>query len=113
MRTPAWVEQPLPLSEQPRQRVLLDRFDLTTQFGERLAPDLAQDFGIAPLAMKTARTETALEYPAIDCELAQCIFDGRQIEPEAVSNFPLRKWTMGARIPAYQFEHGLLDSIDQ
>ena len=54
-------EQPLPVREKARERVLLHRLDFAAEPGEGLAADLAKDFRIAPLAMKTAGTEAAFE----------------------------------------------------
>ena len=58
-------EQALPVREEAGQRVLLDWLDFAAQLGERLAANLAQDFRIAPFAMKPAGTESAFEDAAL------------------------------------------------
>ena len=61
----------LPVREEARQRVLLHWFHFAAQLGQRLAADLAQNFRVAPLAMKTAGTEAAFEHPP---------FGGKQVQ---------------------------------
>ena len=106
-------KQTLPVSEEASQCVLFNRFDFATQPGERFAPNLAQDFRVAPLAMQPAGTEAAFEYPAFYCELAKRVFNDRVIEGEAVSYLPQRKRAMGARVAANEFKHRLRNRLDQ
>ncbi len=49
------------MGEEARQRVLLHRLDFTAEARQRLATNLAQDLGVAPLAVRSARTEGAFE----------------------------------------------------
>ena len=69
-------EQSLPMGEEASQGVLLDGLNFAAQPGQGLAPDLAQDFRVAPLAMQSAGTESSFEDSALQRELAQHIFDG-------------------------------------
>jgi hypothetical protein len=59
--TAAGRKQALPMGEETGKRVLLDGLDFAAELGERLAANLAQDFRIAPLAMKSAGAEAAFE----------------------------------------------------
>ena len=68
------------MGEEAGQRVLLDRLDFAAQPGQRLAANLAQDLGVAPLAMKAAGTEAAFEDAALGGKLAQRVFDGGGVE---------------------------------
>src|SRR3954466_8689408 len=113
MRSAARVQQTLPMGDQTRQGVLLDGFDFFAEFCEGFAPNLAKDFGIAPLAMKPARTEAAFEYPSLDGELSQGVFDHCGVERESIGDIRLRKWAMRAAEAANKFQHGLCDRFNE
>ena len=88
MRSASRREQSLPMREEARQRVLLDRLDFAAQFGERFAANLAQDFSVAPLAMEAAGTEAALEHAAFVASDAKRILNC--LRSRARSGQPLR-----------------------
>ena len=106
-------EQALPVGEEAGERVLLDGFDFAAQTGERFAANLAEDFCVAPLAMKAAGTEAAFEDAAFSGELAQRVFDDCGVEGEALGNFAQREGAVGAGVAADEFEHGMRDRLEQ
>src|SRR5579862_1120901 len=101
------VDEALPVRKKSGKCVLLNRLDFAAETGKRLAADLAENLGVAPFAMESARTETALENAAFPREPMQLFFDQRGIEREAISGFKQGKRAMRPRIAADQFEHGL------
>ena len=62
MRVPAVPrrKQALPVGEEAGQRVLFDGLDFAAKLGQGLAADLAEDFRVAPLAMRAARDGSRL-----------------------------------------------------
>ena len=86
------------MGEEAGQGVLLDRLDFAAEFGERLAANLAEDFGVAPLAMKAAGTESALENAAFVGKLAERIFNHCGIERKAFGGLAQGEWAVGAGI---------------
>ena len=106
-------QQPLPVGKEAGQRVLLDRLDFAAQLGQGFAANLAQDLGVAPLAMQAARAKTAFEDTTLHQELAQCVFDYGGIEGKAIGDFAQRERPVGACVAANQFEHRLRHGIDE
>ena len=113
MRSASRREQTLPMREEARERMLLDRLDLPAQFSQGFAANLAQDFSIAPLAMEATGTESALEHAAFVCEHAKRIFNVCGVERKAVSHLTLRKWAMGAGEAAHEFKDRLRDRLHE
>src|ERR1035441_9061200 len=113
MTCPTRREQSHPVREEARQRVLLHRLDLAAQLGERLAPNLAQNFRIAPLAMKGARTESALKHAALAGKLAQRILYCNGIQRKSIRGLAQRERPMGARVAANKLEHRVRHRLQQ
>src|SRR6266568_1712020 len=101
------------MSEEAGQRVLLDGLDFATQFGERFAANLAKNLGVAPLAMQTAGTESALEDAAFMDKQAQGILNHRGIERKTIRCFALGERAVSAGEAANQFKHGLCNGLHQ
>src|ERR1039457_206532 len=101
------------MSEEAGQRVLLDGLDFTTQFGEGLAANLAKNFGVAPLAMQAAGTESSLEDAAFVGKQAQGILNHRGVEGKTIRSLALGEWAVGAGVTTNQFKHGLRDVLHQ
>jgi hypothetical protein len=80
----ARCEQTLPVRKEARQRVLLHWLNFAAQLGERLAANLAENLRVAPLAMETARTESALEHTALAGELPQRVLHSYSIQRKSV-----------------------------
>lgn len=101
------------MGEEPRQGVLLDGLDLTTQARKRLATDLAEDFGVAPFAMKAAGTESAFEHAPFNRKLAQYVFNSRDVEAEALGRVAQRERPVGSRVTAHEFEYRMSHGLKQ
>ena len=97
------------MSEQACQGVLLDGFDFAAEFGERFAADLAEKFGVAPLAVKAAGAEASFEHASFDGELTQGVLNDCRIESEPVGNFLLRERAVGSAESPNELEHRLRD----
>ena len=81
--------------------------------GEGFAADLAQDFGIAPLAMKTAGAEAAFEHAALVRKQAESVFDDGGVEGKTVGGLAQRERTVGASEAADEFKHRLGDRLEK
>ncbi len=107
-------QQSLPVGEEAGQRVLLHRLDFAAQAGQRLAADLAQNLGVAPLAMQAAGTEASFEHAAFADELAErrCRSLARS-SAKRFGDFAKGERAVGAGIAADKFEHRVRDRLQQ
>ena len=101
------------MREEARQRVLLHRLHFAAQAGQRLAPDLAQDFGVAPLAMEAARPESPFQHAPFDRQLPQHVLHRLRIERKPRRGIPHRERAMRPRISAHEFEHRVRHRLQQ
>ena len=106
-------EQPLPVREEARQRVLLHRFHFAAQPGQRFSANLPQNFRIAPFAVKSARPEAAFKHAAFRCKLPQHMFHRFRIECKSIRSLAQRERPMRARVAAHEFEHGMRHRFQQ
>src|SRR5664279_3842903 len=113
MRSASGREQTLPMREEARERMLLDRLNLPAQFSQGFTANLAQNFSIAPLAMEATGSESALEHAAFVCEHAKRTLNVCGVERKAVSHLTLRKWAMGAGEAAHEFKYRLCDRLHE
>jgi hypothetical protein len=100
-------EQTLPMGEEACEGLLLDRLDFFAKAGEGLAADDAQDLGIAPFAMKAARTEAAFNDAVFCNEMIEGLLGLRGIERESVGYFVERERAVGASVAANEFDDRL------
>ena len=105
--------QTLPVREKARQRVLFHWFHFAAQFGQRLSANLPQNLRIAPLAMQTAGTKTALEDAAVVRKLAQRILHRARIQRKTVRGLTQRERPMRPRIPAHKLQQGMRHRLEQ
>src|SRR5687767_11937874 len=87
----------LPVREEPRQHRLIDRLRFLAQFRERAAADRAEDFVVAPLALRSARTELAFDEAATLDEPFEGEGDDGDAESVTVRDVVRREWTVRAR----------------
>ena len=101
------------MSEKPGQRVLLDWLNFAAQLREGFTTDLAQNFGVAPLAMKSAGAEPAFEHFAFNRELTEGIFDDGRIKSKAIGDLALGERAMCAGIASNEFKHWLRHGVNE
>jgi hypothetical protein len=106
-------EKALPVGEEAGEGVLLDGFDFTAKLGEGFATNLAENFGIAPFAVKAAGAKSTFEHAAFVGQQAQGVFNDSGIEGEAVRRFVQRERAMGAGKAADKFEDRLRNGLEQ
>src|ERR1700727_1898677 len=95
IQTAPALEYTLPVSRQPLQRLLLDRFHFSAQTGQRFAADLAQHFDIAPLTVDAAGAEPSFHDAAVQQQLVQYAFDLLRIQWKVKDNFAQREGSVG------------------
>ena len=80
---PGQWRHPVPLDEEAGERGTVDGLHLASQAGERAAAELAEDVGVAPFALRAARSELAPQERARRDESGQGVLHHARRQPPA------------------------------
>ena len=101
----------LPGTEEPGERLGLDRLDLLAQPGQGPAPQLAQHLGVAPLRARPGRAELTVEHPPLRGQPLQGVADDGRAEAQPAGHLVGGERAVGAGVAGDQVGQGVRDRL--